>query len=193
MAYQELLQSMELSAEEKVQNLLEIARKTGESILSEARKEAEANRRNLVAEAREEVQAERNHALYVLREELKAEMALQKQALFDTSFEKAAELLRSSRRDPRYKESYLGLVKDAVKGIPGDQVVIHINPEDSSFVSGFSDQHRSQMIIKPDLTCLGGVNASTPDDRITIHNTFESRLKTAREIMKKEIYSLLFG
>jgi vacuolar-type H+-ATPase subunit E/Vma4 len=193
MAYHELLQSMELSAEEKVDNLLESARKTGDLVLIEARKEAEVIRKKLVTEAQEEVQAERNHTLYKLREELKAEMAHEKQALFERSFGKAADLLKSARSDPRYRENYARLVRDSVEGVPGAQVIIYIDPRDSIFMSGLSHQYGSRIVIKPDLTCFGGVNASTPDGSITTRNTLESRLENAREVLKKEIYSLLFG
>jgi vacuolar-type H+-ATPase subunit E/Vma4 len=35
--------------------------------------------------------------------------------------------------------------------------------------------------------------ASTEYDRIVVHNTLESRVERAKEVMKLEIYSLLYG
>jgi V/A-type H+-transporting ATPase subunit E len=193
MAYHELLQSMELSADEKVENLLDSARKSSGSIQEEAQKEAGVIRKKLVTEAEEELQRERNHALYLLREELKADMTREKQALYDRSFERAGNLLKSCRVDPRYKDSFSKLMHDSVDGIPGTQVFVHLDPEDSTLMSGLSVPYGSRLILMPDLDCLGGLIATTPDERITIRNTIESRLENAREALKKEIYSLLFG
>jgi V/A-type H+-transporting ATPase subunit E len=193
MAYQELLQSMELGADEKVKNILEHARLEGEAILDEARKNAETIKKKLVTKARDEVEAKRNHARYILHEELKADMAREKQALFTTSFDRAAELVKSCRNDPRYSESFSRLLKEAVEGIPGNQVVVHIDPQDSALMNRFSSQYGSRLIIKPDLTSSGGVMASTPGGEITIRNTIESRLENARDALKQEVYSLLFG
>lgn len=193
MAYQDLLQSMELSADEKVKNILENARLEGEAILEEARREAEAIKKKLVAKVREEVQAKRNHAHYILREELKADMAREKQALYAKSFERAADLVKSCRNDPRYKESFSRLLKDAVEGVPGKEVVVHCDPQDSALMSSLSSQYGSRLITRPDITSSGGVMASTPEGDITIRNTIESRLENAQEALKQEIYSLLFG
>jgi V/A-type H+-transporting ATPase subunit E len=193
MAYQELLQSMELSADEKVKTILENARMEGEAILDEARKEGEAIRKKLLAKTREEMQAKRNHALYILREELKADVAREKQTLYSKSFEQAAELVKSCREDTRYKESFLKLFQESVEGIPGNEVVVHLDPKDTALTSGLSGQYGSRLIIKPDLASSGGVMASTPEGDITIRNTIESRLENAREALKQEIYSLLFG
>jgi vacuolar-type H+-ATPase subunit E/Vma4 len=47
--------------------------------------------------------------------------------------------------------------------------------------------------IATDVTCAGGLNVYSHDERFVIFNTLESRLKKAKEIYRPEIFSVLFG
>jgi vacuolar-type H+-ATPase subunit E/Vma4 len=47
--------------------------------------------------------------------------------------------------------------------------------------------------VVANLTTLGGLNATTVDERLMVFNTLESRLERARDLMKREIMSTLYG
>jgi vacuolar-type H+-ATPase subunit E/Vma4 len=47
--------------------------------------------------------------------------------------------------------------------------------------------------VIPDLVSAGGLSANTRDERFTIVNTIESRLKKAGEVYRPDIVAILFG
>jgi vacuolar-type H+-ATPase subunit E/Vma4 len=47
--------------------------------------------------------------------------------------------------------------------------------------------------IVGDLTSAGGLAVSTKDGKVVVSNTIESRLNNAKELLKREIFSTLFG
>ena len=100
MAYNELLQSMELGAQEKIKEIIGAARMAADDIFRDAKRESEEVKRQLQAEAADVVSVERNRSLYLLREELKAEEIREKERIYLEAFEKAGEELKSYRKIP---------------------------------------------------------------------------------------------
>jgi vacuolar-type H+-ATPase subunit E/Vma4 len=47
--------------------------------------------------------------------------------------------------------------------------------------------------IVTDISCAGGLNASTKDGRFVIFNTVESRFERAKVLLKREVYAALYG
>lgn len=193
MAYNELLQSMELGAKEKIETILEGARRGAESVVSDAQREAEAVKRRMISEAESGVRIERNRSLYLLSEELKADLAIEKERIYREAFSKAEKGLGSCRVDPRYPASFTRLLEESLEGIPDQGAELHIDPKDAPLYTPSSGKTGAGLSVVPDLSCHGGLVVRTRDGSITIDNTLETRFENAREALKKEIYSLLFG
>jgi len=193
MAYNELLQSMELGAQEKIKETLGAARMAADDILRDARRESEEIKRQLQADAEEAVSVERNRSLYLLREELKAEEIREKERIYLEAFEKAVEELKFCRKDPRYKESFSRLLSESLDGIQAKDIELHVDPRDIELCNEAVKGLVFPIKILTDLQSSGGHLIRIPDGSITIDNTIESRIIQAREVLKKEIYSILFG
>ncbi len=192
MAYNELLQSMELGAQEKTQAILENAKRAAESVLTEAQREAEVIKKRLLSQADTSVRIERNRSLYLLSEELKADLAVEKGRMYREAFSEAEKRLGSCRGDSRYPESFSHLLDESLEGIPAGEVEVHIDPKDAALCTASSGKTGTRLNVVPDLSCLGGVIVRNGDGSITIDDTLETRFENAREALKKEIYSLLF-
>lgn len=193
MAYNELLQSMELGAKEKIGTILEGARRAAESVVSDSQREAEAIKRKMVSEAESGVKIESNRSHYILSEELKADLAVEKERIYREAFSKAEKGLDSCRVDPRYPASFIRMLEESLEGIPEGGAELHIDPKDAALCTASSGKTGTGLSVVPDLSCHGGLVVRTSDGSITIDNTLETRFENAREALKKEIYSLLFG
>jgi vacuolar-type H+-ATPase subunit E/Vma4 len=47
--------------------------------------------------------------------------------------------------------------------------------------------------VIPDLHSAGGLIANTKDETFLISNTIESRLERARELLRPEVFTILYG
>lgn len=193
MAYNELLQSMELGAQEKIKEIIGAARMAADDIFRDAKRESEEVKRQLQAEAADAVSVERNRSLYLLQEELKAEEIREKERIYLEAFEKAGEELKSYREDPRYRESFTRILRESLDGIQAKDIEVHIDPRDAELCFQALKAQESKFQLVTDLHSIGGHIIRIPDGSITIDNTIESRILQAREVLKKEIYSILFG
>jgi len=50
-----------------------------------------------------------------------------------------------------------------------------------------------QCNIQSDIESIGGLCVSSSDEKITVLNTIESRVERARELLKQEIFGVLYG
>ncbi|HUU75540.1 MAG TPA: V-type ATP synthase subunit E [Methanoregulaceae archaeon] len=193
MPFNELLQSMELSADEKIKEILENARFSAEEILNVVTNDSKKIRDDLKAQSVEQVNVERNRSLYLLKEEIKGDLAKEKERIFQEVFSRAEQLLGSCRKDPRYRESFLKMLNESLSDASG-RIIIHIDPVDLEIYTHCMNQIGSlKAEISPDLNCAGGLNVALPDERINVYNTVESRLKKSRIVLRKEVFSFLFG
>lgn len=192
MAFNDLLQSMEQSAEEKKKDILENARFSAEEILHDAEKKSEALKTDLVKEATEKVSVKKNKSLYLLKEEIKEELTREKERIFGEAFSAAAGMLETCRDDPRYAESFKRFLYQSLEGLKG-QIVVHLDPRDVDLCNECRGQSGPEFVVSTDRECAGGVDAELADKGVIVRNTLESRLENARVLMRKELFGFLFG
>jgi len=77
--------------------------------------------------------------------------------------------------------------------LAGEEVRLHIDPRDEQLCREILEEMHRNCEVVSDLTTLGGVNATTADERLLVFNTIESRLQRAKELMKSEVMSALYG
>ncbi|HNI41293.1 MAG TPA: V-type ATP synthase subunit E, partial [Methanoregulaceae archaeon] len=117
----------------------------------------------------------------------------EKERIYLEAFEKAGEELKSYREDPRYRESFTRILRESLDGIQAKDIEVHIDPRDAELCFQALKAQESKFQLVTDLHSIGGHIIRIPDGSITIDNTIESRILQAREVLKKEIYSILFG
>ena len=193
MAYENLLKSVEESAQEKERELREKAQSAVQLISEDTKNQSTAIQQSLLAEAKKAATIEKNKLFYLTKGENKENLIKTKEAIFSTAFGDAEQRLSHVRKDPKYPDILKNLTREAVGALGGETFRIHIDKRDEKLIKKIlSELHLSGEVVA-DLTCSGGLVVSTQNESIKISNTFESRLKRVQEQKKLEIYAVLYG
>ncbi|MCU0631789.1 MAG: V-type ATP synthase subunit E [Methanolinea sp.] len=193
MAIEDLIKAVEVSGQERITEIMERSKAEAEEIIKEAQVRDEPLRKRHVDEAKKSVEIQRNKLLSAAREKRRMEIIKTKNEVFQKIFDEALHQLESVRERPQYRDSLKLLLNEALTGLGDSDVVLHIDKRDEALWKEILNESKEHYQVVTDLTCAGGLNISTRDERFIIFNTLESRLKRAKEIYRPEIFSILFG
>jgi vacuolar-type H+-ATPase subunit E/Vma4 len=193
MAIDDLIKAVEVSGQERISEIMERSKAEADEIIREAQAKDEPIRKRLLENAKQSVEIQRNKLLSAAREKSRMEVAKTKSEIFQKVFDEAPRRLASVREHPQYRENLKVLLGEALKDLGNSDVVLHIDKRDEALWKEILNVSKGNYQIVTDLTCAGGLNVYTRDERFVIFNTLESRLKKAKEIYRPEIFSLLFG
>lgn len=193
MAYENLLKSVEESAQEKERELKDKARSIVQAISEETKNQASALQTSLLEEAKNTVAVEKNKLMYLTKGENKEKLIKTKERVYTTAFTEAEQFLSQIRKDPRYPVILKNLAHEALLALGGEKIHVHVDKQDENLIRGILSDLNFSGEIKTDLQTAGGLVVSAPDGSVNISNTIESRLERAKEQKKLQIYSSLFG
>jgi V/A-type H+-transporting ATPase subunit E len=193
MAYENLLKSVEESAQEKERELHDKARSIVQSISEETKNQAAARQTSLLEEAKNAVSVEKNKLMYLTKGENKEKLIKTKERAFATAFAEAEQSLSQIRKDAKYPGILKNLAHEALGALGGEKILVRVDKQDEHLMKGILSDLNSSGKVKTDLHTAGGLVVSTPDESVKISNTIESRLERAKEQKKLQIYTVLFG
>lgn len=193
MTYNDLIQSMESSAKEQIDEALFTNERVIRDILEESEKKSEALKTERMQHAIERMNKERNLAVYTLKEELKTDISITKNTIYERAFSEAEEQLKNIRQNPSYQECFSRMLQEAMLDFSDTEVYVHIDRRDGDLCKACMEKYTLKGEIIPDLTCSGGLNISTNHEKVIGFNTIESRFVRSKEALRKDIFSLLFG
>lgn len=193
MAIDDLIEAVWVSGQERISEIMERSKVEEDEIIREAEAKDEVIRKRLLDDAKLSVEIQRTKFLSAAREESRMEIVKTKSEIFDKVFEEASRQLVSVRAHPQYREKLKILLGEALRDLGNSDIVLHIDKRDETLWKEILNELKENSQIVPDLTCAGGLNLHTRDERFVIFNTLESRLKKAKEIYRPEIFSILFG
>jgi V/A-type H+-transporting ATPase subunit E len=193
MPYEDLLAAVRANAQEKIKEIRDRAEAEALKIRRDAEERAQWIRSAQLEEARRTVQLEKSKLISRVGAEKRMALARAKDNLFRQVFDQAARRVASARDRPGYQALYRRMAREAMEDLPAEGIRVHIDPRDEPLCREVLREMKRNCEIVPDLTTMGGLNATTADERLMIFNTLESRLERARELMKSEIMSALYG
>jgi vacuolar-type H+-ATPase subunit E/Vma4 len=193
MAYENLLKSVEENAQEREHELREKSRMSIQEILDTTKNEEALIRQSLLEEAKKGALIERNKRIYLTKNENRKSLITAKETIFLRAFAGAEQRLLLRRNDPDYPEIFRKLTLEALGILGKENFRIHVDKRDEQLIKKFLAELKLPGEIIEDLTCAGGLLATSLDETIKISNTFESRLERAKEQVKLEVYTALFG
>ncbi len=193
MEYENLMKSMEASADEKRDELINKARESAGKIEEEARVRADEIVKGHIARASRALEIDKNRFLFEAGSKARSESAAVRHELFSRAFDIAEERLSTIREQNGYGDFFRSAMTEAIDALGEKVFVLHIDPRDEQLCRRLMGPLGIECAVKADISCAGGLNVSTPDDRIVIFNSVESRLKSARERCKLDVFSTLFG
>lgn len=193
MVQEDLIRSMETTADEKKAELIARAEKQAADLKADATASADEIRARYRAETAKAVESERNRLLYSVKNGLVKDLSGLRRELFDRAFDMAGKELESIRNSAGYPVCYRELIGEAIGELDMRDVVLHIDSRDSELCARALSELGVGCEVVQDLVCAGGLNASTKDGKVVIYNTIEARLEQAKNHLKLEIYSTLYG
>lgn len=189
--YEHLIETVELSAEEKIQEIKRTAESLAERIREEAKAEGEKLRDQHIASAERAIALERS-AILSAQEKNKLEILRTKDEIFHTAFHEAEKHLETIRGDERYREFLKRVVISLSDEMEGS-FTLHIDERDLDLCRDIGASLGLDLPFIPDISCMGGVVAYSPDGSLIVRNTLESRLKRSKEVLRSEIFRILHG
>jgi len=193
MTAKNLIESMEMSAEERILEMIHKAHNEADEIIKSAGAKAETIKHAYLENAIKFADAERNRQIYTVKAEAKMHVIKAKDELLHKAFLEAKKNLINFRDKRTYKNSYKLMVQEAVHELEGEEVEFHVDKKDENLCKEILVELDKNSEVVADITCAGGLNVSTTDEKVVIFNTIESRLDKAKELLKFEIFSILFG
>jgi V/A-type H+-transporting ATPase subunit E len=192
-AYENLLKSVEESAQERERELREKAKKQAGEIRAEAKKQADEIQENAVKEAEKSAAIERNKQMYLTKGEIKEKSLRSRENIFLAAFDNAGKQLSRLRQDKNYPAIFERLAREATGAMGATPFLVHVDEQDLDLCTKTLAAMGIRCEILTDIECAGGLVASSPDGLITISNTIESRLERIKEHKRLEIYAILSG
>lgn len=193
MAIDDLIKAVESSGQERIAEIQERSRAEADEIIRDAQEKDLPIKRRFMDEAIQAVSIQRNKILSEAREKSRMEVIQSKNEVFERVFEEAGQSLAEIRKKPHYREILKRLLLEATGDLGADGIILHIDMRDEDLLKDLMKEMNVSARIMTDLSCAGGLNAYSSDERFVIFNTLESRLKKAKELYRPEIFSLLFG
>lgn len=193
MPYEQLIESVEVSAEEKIKDLREKANRDAAEILNEAAGKDELIKKRHLDAVKRTVELERHKSLAKINEERRMQVTRVKDELFWRAFADAKDALRLAREHAKYGSSFRKMLEEAVLELEGDKIQLHIDKRDEDLCRKVVSELRIDCDVITDITTLGGLNASTKDGKFVVLNTIESRFERAKVQLKPEIFTALYG
>ncbi|HOT03642.1 MAG TPA: V-type ATP synthase subunit E [Methanolinea sp.] len=193
MAIEELIRAVEVSAEERIKEIQERSHAEAEEMIREAKAKTGPMKSRYLEEAQKSVEHQRNRMLSLAREENRKKVIAAKNEILERAFEEASKALATIRSHPRYRNALATFINEVTGTLPAGDLILHVDPRDEAICREILRELKLDCEIISDLTCSGGVNASTRDERFLVLNTIEARIQRAKELYRPEISNILFG
>jgi vacuolar-type H+-ATPase subunit E/Vma4 len=193
MKYDHLIQAIEDSAEEKLRDFREGKDREIREIQEGAEIASAQLRNDLLVETKRRINVENNKKIYSAREQAKDIQTRARHEACLSVFREADARLSSLRGSPSYEPFFLGALSEIIESLDSEKIRLHIDTKDEALCRKLIKDTGKEFDIITDLTTNGGLNGSTPDEKILIRNTIEDRLSRAKERMKVFVFSGLYG
>ena len=193
MPYDDLISAVKAGAQERIKEIQDRAQAEAQKIRKDAEERTQSTRSTYLEEAARGVKLEKSKLISKAGAEKRMALARVKDDLFQQVFTRAAQQMALARNNPAYRASFKKMVHETMDELGGEEVRLHIDPRDEALCRETLKEMQRNCEVVPDLTTLGGLNATTADERLLVFNTIESRLQRAKELMKSEIMSALYG
>ncbi|MHC1626704.1 MAG: V-type ATP synthase subunit E [Methanoculleaceae archaeon] len=193
MTYEELLQEVERSSEEEIRKIRERTEAEIRALLEDAERKARDIRERHIKDAEKLAESERMERLFRAHSDVSARIAEVRHEIFDSAFCAARERLSDIREKPQYPEIFQALFNEALSFFSSGELVVHVDPGDTEICRKMITETGRPCNIVSDIRCTGGLILEAESGRIRVDNTIDSRLDRARERLKTEIFSALFG
>lgn len=105
----------------------------------------------------------------------------------DQVFDEAISKIRTTPRDDTYQAFCQDLLEQAIEALGTRDIVVRTNDTDRDTILDVIDDMQGPTISADTITCLGGIQASTPDGTVSFNNTLDARIERLKPLIRKNI------
>ena len=193
MSIEQLIESVEVSAEERITELREKAYRQSVEIRKEAAGKDGAIKQKHLDAVKKTVNVERNKLIAKIKDETRMQFTRTKDEVYQKAFVEAQKILSSVRSRADYENNFRKMVQEVVLELEGENIQLHIDKRDENVCKKVLSELNLHCEVVTDITSAGGLNASTKDGKFIVFNTIESRFEKAKALLKPEIFTTLYG
>lgn len=193
MSIEQLIESVEVSAEERITELREKAYRQSVEIRTEAEGKDGAIKQKHLDAVKRTVEVERNKSLAKIKDETRMQFTRTKDEVYQKAFFESQKILSSVRSHPDYENNFRKMLQEVVLELEGEDIQLHIDKRDENLCKKVLSELKLNCEVITDITSTGGLNASTKDGKFIVFNTIESRFAKAKALLKPEIFTTLYG
>ena len=193
MAYSDLIKAIETSADDRIREISQKAENQAAEIVRRAKEQIPQITKPQLENAVRQAEIERNRIISGISKDTKLQVIKAKAGISERAYDLARQELEKSRQRPRYEASFKLFLKESLDEMSGEQVRIHIDPQDDTLCRKLIREFSLDPEIFPDLRCAGGLKVTSGDETFVILDTIESRLEKARELLRPEVFTILYG
>jgi V/A-type H+-transporting ATPase subunit E len=196
MSLDALLDAIRREGDSRVQAVETQAQAEAEALLAAA--QAESQRLFDRARAAEVTAAHRERARILQNARLEAVKITgeAREALFQSILERTRARLAQARSDTAYPSVLHDLVEEALRELgqslrDGESALVEIDRRDRAAVKAILENPGGSFTLKEPLETWGGVVVRSPDGRVIVTNTLESRLEHAGPYLRRHVLKAL--
>jgi V/A-type H+-transporting ATPase subunit E len=188
----EILEEAKAEAKKRIAKAEEEAKK----IIDEAKAEAKQTIEEEKSKALEEIKLLERRILSETRRKISLKILEEKNRLISEAFKEAYKKLKNVKND-LYAKGILHLIEASALALGSEKIEVRFNRKDmersSKLLKGLKLSNISLSIGKKPIETVGGFILTTPDERIKVDQTFETRLQFAEKFLKREVAKILFA
>ena len=193
MSIEQLIESVEVSAEERITELREKAYRQSVEIRNEAEGKDGAIKQKHLDAVKKSVEVERNKSIAKIKDETRMQITRTKDEVYKKAFFEAQKILSSVRARADYENNFRKMLQEVVLELEREDIQLHIDKRDENLCKKVLSELNLHCEVVTDITSAGGLNASTKDGKFIVFNTIESRFEKAKALLKPEIFTMLYG
>ncbi|MDI6760588.1 MAG: V-type ATP synthase subunit E [Candidatus Brocadiaceae bacterium] len=186
-----LLDDMEREVLQEKERLEAATKKQIEDIKAASEKEVKRLREELLKSVDEKLKLECSRSLARAEQEVKNSILLKKQGIIEGLLKEVEEAVLKVREEQFYPVLFKQMLLEALKELEGE-VIINVHPSDKALCQEIIRELGRNCMIEDVKGISGGVILISPDGRVTIHNSLQSRIENARKRAMEEVSGVLF-
>jgi len=190
---EKFIEDIHAMACEEVDEILKKAEKDAACIIRDAEQKGKMIEQIHRDDAEKRIKSQKITVLFNVHSELKTRLNKEKYSVFESCFKDARDQLDGTRDREGYDALYKKLLLEAIQELDEPHPRIHIDVRDDSVCRDIIRELNVACEVLPDIESIGGLCISSPDEKTIVLNTLESRLERARELLKQEIFGILYG
>jgi vacuolar-type H+-ATPase subunit E/Vma4 len=193
MALGVILGKIRASGEEQIQEVEQETRAQVNAVLAEAQMEAFELEEACATAASTPANAERARILHRAHLERLRVVGEVRENLVDEALARVGKRLETLRGKESYPRVLRRLIDEALAELAeggADRARLRADPRDRALVSQILEALKRDLAISYELSCRGGLLASSEDGRVVVINTVEARLERATPFLRSHLAAL---